>query len=231
MIVLTPHNIHVTGAMAVIVSSRIAGNLPEAPEPVALDCQVDRPFAGSVLEALRSAPIPAVGVSYGGNAAEEAVMPMDWGTLIPLWYLGGRWEPPLPVVVVAPARDLDAAMHVTAGQAIGEVAARSERRIALIASADHSHTHDSAGPHGGHPVAKTFDRLVMDAIETNELDRLLDVPDRLLEDAKPDSWWQLLMLHGALGSGWQADLLSYEAPTYYGMLCASFAPANRKNEA
>ena len=43
-------------------------------------------------------------------------------------------------------------------------------------------------------------------------------------EAKADSFWQMLMLHGAIGDGWRADLLSYEAPTYFGMLCASFAP-------
>ena len=42
--------------------------------------------------------------------------------------------------------------------------------------------------------------------------------------AKADSWWQLLMLHGALGDGWSAEFLSYEASTYFGMLCAAYAP-------
>ena len=33
----------------------------------------------------------------------------------------------------------------------------------------------------------------------------------------------MLMLHGALGrDGWRGELLSYEAPTYFGMICASF---------
>jgi hypothetical protein len=32
------------------------------------------------------------------------------------------------------------------------------------------------------------------------------------------------MLHGALESlpGWRSELLSYEAPTYFGMLCAAY---------
>jgi aromatic ring-opening dioxygenase LigB subunit len=223
VIVLTPHNIHVTGAMAVITAGRIAGTLAEAREPIALDCEIDRSTALALMDALRAEGIPVVGVSFGGNAAEEAVMPMDWGTLIPLWYLGGRWEPPIPAVVAAPARDLAGASHVTAGRAIGRLAADSDRRIALIASADHSHTHDPDGPYGGHPAAKVFDRLVIDALQADDLGRLIDVPAQLLEDAKPDSWWQLLMLHGALGTEWTADLLSYEAPTYYGMLCAAFS--------
>jgi hypothetical protein len=32
------------------------------------------------------------------------------------------------------------------------------------------------------------------------------------------------MLHGALGDGYDAELISYEAPTYFGMLTASFVP-------
>jgi hypothetical protein len=32
------------------------------------------------------------------------------------------------------------------------------------------------------------------------------------------------MLHGALGEGWRAEFLSYEASTYFGMLCAAYAP-------
>jgi hypothetical protein len=34
------------------------------------------------------------------------------------------------------------------------------------------------------------------------------------------------MLHGALGEAatWRSELLSYEAPTYFGMLCASYEP-------
>jgi hypothetical protein len=30
------------------------------------------------------------------------------------------------------------------------------------------------------------------------------------------------MLDGAIGDGWQAELLSYEVPSYFGMLCAAF---------
>jgi hypothetical protein len=32
------------------------------------------------------------------------------------------------------------------------------------------------------------------------------------------------MLHGAIGGAFDVELLSYEAPTYFGMLCAAFAP-------
>ncbi len=40
-----------------------------------------------------------------------------------------------------------------------------------------------------------------------------------------DSYWQTLMLLGALkASPLKPELLSYEAPTYFGMACAAFEP-------
>ena len=54
-----------------------------------------------------------------------------------------------------------------------------------------------------------------------ELDGLAE----LVEAAKADSLWQLAVLHGALGERFDVELLAYEAPTYFGMLCAAYAPA------
>jgi aromatic ring-opening dioxygenase LigB subunit len=163
-------------------------------------------------------------VSFGSNEPGTAVAPMDWGVLIPLWFMGGRAEQPISVVVVTPARDLPPSDHVTAGAAIAAVAAASERRVALIASADHGHAHQKTGPYGFHPAAADYDTLVTDIVGTNTLERLVDVSPELVENAKADSWWQMLILHGAI-RGWNARLISYEAPTYFGMLTAAFSPS------
>src|SRR5258705_93645 len=106
-IVLTPHNIHVEGAMAVIDAAAVSGDLVQWGSPISLRIPVDRELALSVRDAIRETGIPVVAVSYG---------------------------------------------------------------------------------------------------------------------AKDDSYWQMLMLEGALGhDGWRSELLSYEAPTYFGMLCAAYA--------
>ena len=149
---------------------------------------------------------------------------MDWAVLIPLWFMGGRVEPPKPVVVVTPARELPPSDHVTAGAAIAATAAASSLRVAFIASADHGHAHVKGGPFGYHPAAAKFDALVNDIVGSNELDRLVGIPRELVDDAKADSWWQMLMLHGAT-RGWRGELLSYEAPTYFGMLTAAYEPS------
>src|SRR3954451_12457828 len=223
VVVLTPHGIHVEGRFAVVVAGRTAGTLEDTPQ-VALDVPVDRELALGIVAALRDARLPAAGVSYGGNVPSESVMPLDWGTLIPLWYLGGRRTPPVPVVVVAPARDLSTDDHVGAGEALPAAIAASGRRAAVVASADQAHAHDADGPYGFDPAAGVHDDLVVALLREDRLRALRDLDPALVAAAKPDAWWQELMLLGAIGERWTPELLSYEAPTYYGMLCAAFVP-------
>src|SRR5215831_6133461 len=196
-IIATPHNVHIANAMGVVVAGRLEGRLDGVTPPVELSLPSD---------------------------VATAVAPMDWGVLIPLWFMGGRTKPQVPALIVTPARDLPASDHVTAGAAIAAVAAGSDTRIAFIASADHGHAHRASGPYGYHPAAAEYDALVTDLVRSERLDRLVEVPREMIEKAKADSWWQMLMLHGAT-RGWRGTLISYEAPTYFGMLTAAYLPA------
>jgi aromatic ring-opening dioxygenase LigB subunit len=215
-VVVTPHNVHVEGAFAVVTAATVGGSLAEP--VVELECAVDRSLASDVLASLRAARISALGVSYGSNDEALAVMPMDWGTLIPLWFLGGSTR---PIVVVAPARDLSLEDHARAGEAL--VKACRGTRAAIVASADHGHAHDPDGPFGFHPAAADYDARVVELVETNRLGGLGEL-EPIVEDAKADSLWQMTVLHGALGDAFESELLSYECPTYFGMICASFEP-------
>lgn len=224
-IVLTPHNVHVEGHFAVVLAGTLAGSLAEfdAPE-VQLSCPVDFDLAVETVVSLHDDGIPVVGASFGANDARAATAPMDWGVLIPLWAMGGRHEPPVPAVAVSPARDRPPVEHVQAGRAIARAAEESGKRVALIASADHGHAHDPEGPYGFDPAAADYDARIVELVRQNRLGGLQELDPALVDAAKADSWWQLLMLHGALGSGWEPEFLSYETSTYFGMLCAAYAP-------
>jgi aromatic ring-opening dioxygenase LigB subunit len=90
VVVLSPHNIHVSGHFSVITAGAAEGSLDEGGEHVSLSVPIDRELALATLDELEAAAIPAVGVSYGGNVPAESVMPLDWGSLIPLWFMGRR---------------------------------------------------------------------------------------------------------------------------------------------
>jgi len=227
VIVLTPHNVHVEGAMAVVTAGSAAGTLADWGAPdITLKSDVDRDLAEQVKAGLRAAGIPVVGISFGGNNPHEAVHPMDWAVLVPLWFMGGRAEPPVPVVIVSPARDLTPEAHVEAGRAIAEAAAASGKRVALVASCDHGHGHQKQGPYGFRPESAVFDDRVVEIVKADRLADLAAFDIELVKAAAADSWWQMLMLSGAIEGRWQGEFLSYEHPTYYGMLCAAYKPVD-----
>jgi aromatic ring-opening dioxygenase LigB subunit len=226
VIVLTPHNVHVEGSMAVVTAGSLSGGLADWGAPgITMKASVDLDLAGQVKAGLRGAGIPVLGISFGGNNPQESVHPMDWAVLIPLWYMGGRSEPPVPVVVVSPARDLTPEAHVEAGRAIAEAAAASGKRVALVASCDHGHGHLADGPYGFRPESAVFDDRVVEVIKADRLAELVDFDVELVRAAAADSWWQMLMLSGAIEKRWKGEFLSYEHPTYFGMLCAAYSPA------
>jgi aromatic ring-opening dioxygenase LigB subunit len=225
-IVLTPHTVHVEGAMAVVTAATAAGDLGQwGSDGFHLRVPVDLSLAAGVRDAIRSAGISVTGISYGGNDPAQAVMPLDWATLIPLWWMGGRSEPQVPAVIVSPARDLSAEAHVRAGAAIAAAAAASGRRVALVASCDHGHGHQASGPYGFRPESAVYDELVCQLVRDDRLPAVAAIDPELVQAAAADSWWQMLMLTGALGDAWRGQFLSYEHPTYVGLLCADYSPS------
>ncbi len=226
VVVATPHGVHVSGHLAVVTAGSASGRL-DAPVPLDLEVALDVEMARAVSATIAATGIPVVEVSYGGNTAAEAVMPLDWGALVPLWHLR-RHAPDVAAVLVSPARELDGATHVEAGAAIARAAAGLSRQVAFIASADQGHGHDAKGPYGFHPESAAFDERVVDIVRRGRLDELVDISPADVSAALADSWWQMLMLVGALrenGMSYGCELLAYEAPTYYGMLTAVVTPA------
>ena len=222
-IVFTPHNAHVEGSFAVVTAARIEGTLAALDRPdLVLDCPVDRDLALAVRDAIRADGLPVVGVSFGGNMVEQSAMPIDWGVFVPVWFMGGRGEPQTPVVVVSPARDRPIDEHVNVGAAVAR--ATGDRRVAVIASCDHGHAHSAEGPYGYDQAAAEFDERVVEVVRSDRLDQLLDLDPEFVERAAADSWWQMVMLHGALGDAFAAEFLTYEVKRYYGMLCAAYRP-------
>lgn len=195
VIVVTPHNVHVEGHFAVATSARVGAH------------EVDRELALRLVDEIRAAGLPVVGVSYGGNDATQAELPLDWGTAVPLRYVHAR-----KVVVVAPARDRPLEEHIRVGELL--------RGHALIASADHAHAHEASGPYGFDPAAAEYDARFRELVPVGDFLPLAD----LVEAAKADSLWQLLVLQGAVG-GRGGELLAYAAPSYYGMAVATFSAA------
>lgn len=231
VVVITPHGMRADGALALSLSERAAGTLEdtvvasEESKPVRVDMAVDQDFARAVQSAATAAGVPVVGVHYGATSGPHDSYPLDWGAVVPLWFLGQRFASQPRTVIAVPSRLLPLDAFVRFGRAIADAAAATNQRVALVASADLAHAHQAQGPYGFDPAAQRFDAWIADAVKQGDLGRLEHPDMALVEAAKPDGLWQILVLAGALQrTPMSGEFLSYELPTYYGMLCAAYVP-------
>lgn len=233
-----PHGIRVDGAICIANVARAAGSIERNGRVADLNVPCDRPLIAAIDSAAASRNVPVALAGYAGNRSDQSVAPMDWGAMVPLWFLGNgkahaqgtgsvlaaapEEESVPPVVLITPSRLLPREAMVEFGRAVAEACATDPRRIGFVASCDWSHVHRADGPYGYDPIAAEMDRHIVSAIEADTLPGLIDLPQDDVERAAIDGLWQTLMLTGVreIQPLPPLELLSYEAPTYFGMIVA-----------
>lgn len=222
VIIINPHGFRVQSALSICVAEKAVGDW--SPD-VKLEFDLEPNLANAIADKATELKIPVVKYIYGASSGEGCYIPLDWGAVVPLYFLGHRFDPKPKLVHISPMRTLPLKLHYDFGRALGLVVKNSSQRIALIASADQAHAHQAEGPYGFDPAAAQYDALMQETICNGQLDNLLSIDPMLVENAKPDSLWPTLILAGMLKENpMQGKLLSYEVNEYFGILCAEYQP-------
>lgn len=228
IVIASPHNLRLVGQIAVVVAENSSGSLEgSSKKSVCLRANCDMEFARKLIHESRIEGLPVVGANYGTSDGPASSMPMDWGTLVPLWFVLKERRVKSKIVIVAPSREIPLRKNFLFGRMMARLMEgnRTERFV-FIASADQAHAHRRSGPYGFSASAAQYDNYVSDAIRKNRLKQILGLDPKFVEKAKPDSLWQMAILAGIIERvSMKPELLSYQIPTYYGMICASFEPA------
>ncbi|MBO0887687.1 hypothetical protein J2P12_01155 [Candidatus Bathyarchaeota archaeon] len=227
IVIASPHNLRLWKRIGIVTTQNSSGVLKgSSKRSVSLHAICDKDFAQEIVRESEKQHLPVVGANYGTADGSASDMQMDWGTLVPLWFVfhGKRNRP--KIVIVTPSREIPLQTNYRFGQLLGRMMDRdSLKRYVFIASADQAHAHSRSGPYGFSAAASKYDKIVLDKISKNDLKAILRLKARFVEQAKPDSLWQMTILAGitdVIQS--KARLLSYQVPTYYGMACADFQP-------
>ncbi|WP_198849911.1 hypothetical protein [Alicyclobacillus sp. SO9] len=227
VIVVTPHGYRVERHIAVSTNAYVEGRLSKFDVEVAMRLESDVQLANKVISNAQTSGLPVIEVCYGSAAGSFSVLPLDWGSFIPLWFMGANWEAPPQVVIVTPSREVGLDNLVEFGATVASTIATCDQRIAVIASADQGHAHLKEGPQGYNPASREYDELVRQAVDRQKLHKLLELDAEFVDAAKPDSLWQIAVLEGIRQKiPMQGHVVSYEVPTYYGLMCASFQIEN-----
>ncbi|MHA1260423.1 MAG: hypothetical protein ACTSRO_12475, partial [Candidatus Heimdallarchaeaceae archaeon] len=225
----SPHNLRIENYIGIIRSEWCEGSWEneEETKSINLKWKINRDFSTLLYKACLSRNIPVVAVNYGAAEGDVSSMKMDWGTLIPLWFVKKEYEKqrlsPPELVLITPSREIPWENLVELGKKIVELSNKENKNVIFIASADHGHSHDPNGPYGYNKASSEYDDKVCELIRTNNLNEILNFTPQFLEKAKPDSFWQLLILLGIIEkTELKRSRCVYECPTYYGMIVADF---------
>lgn len=227
IVIASPHNLRLLSRIAVVLSQSSSGTVKgSSNRSVALRVRCDVDFGRSLVRQSEKAGLPVVGANYGTATGSSSDMQMDWGTLIPLWFPFKEQKLRSKILIVTPSREISLRTNFAFGRLLGRLMNKNKKRkFAFIASSDQAHTHTRSGPYGFSAAASKYDNFVLNSIRDNNLKRILGLKPRFVEEAKPDSLWQMIMLAGINEIvPLRAQLLSYQVPTYYGMACAGFEP-------
>lgn len=220
IVIINPHGFRVQEALSISVAERAVADW--APT-VKLEFEMDSELAHAIADEANESDVPVVRYIYGASGGSECFIPLDWGAVVPLYFMGHRFASKPKLVHCSPMRILPFETHYEFGRAIGRVIKASAQKIAVIASADQGHAHDANGPYGFDPASAKYDAWMQDVIRNGNLDELLKADPQLVEEGKPDSLWPSLILAGILKENpMRAKFLSYEVNVYFGILCAEF---------
>lgn len=239
LVLAGPHGIRVEGAICLANVARAAGTLHWHGRTVEMNVPCARDVVLAIAESCRHQGVPVALASYAGNRPDQSIAPLDWGAMTPLWFMGHdrnqmghgnviagapAEDTGPPVVLVTPARSLPREEMIAFGTVVAKFAESDARRVFFVASCDWGHTHRADGPYGYHPAAAEVDGRVVEAVKSNGLAALGTLSEDDVQNAAIDGLWQALMLAGVQRVvPLDSQLLSYEAPSYYGMIVAAFS--------
>src|SRR5262245_13833320 len=150
IVIINPHGFRVENALSISIAERATADW--SPN-VKLDFEMDVELAHSIANRATEMNVPVVRYIYGASGGPDCFVPLDWGAVVPLYFMGYRFEHKPKIVHISPMRTLPYQTHYEFGRAIGKVIQESNKRITLIASADQGHAHDIHGPYGYDPAS------------------------------------------------------------------------------
>jgi len=144
---------------------------------------------------------------------------LDHGSIVPLFALC-QHLPQIQVLQVGFC-DADYKTHLDFGYFLKEVIMNSNKRVAVIASGDLSHSLTTESPAGFNPNGQKFDLKIQELLSHNNVSGMLGLDEELIKNASECGFRSLLILMGILKNvDYSYKQYAYEAPFGVGYLTA-----------
>lgn len=214
IMVISPHGPADAEHFTLDLNESYACNLKEfGVFDVGLTCRPDMRLASAFKEHLQRRGVPFM------LRSEEN---LDYGVVVPLTYLMEHLKT-AAILPISPSL-LPLKTHFEFGQAIQEVLMNSDRRVAVIASADLSHRLTRSAPGGYSPYGRKFDDKIMTILNEKKYAALTNFEPQLAEKAGQCGLPPLAIFAGVLDAiDASPEILCYESPFGIGLLTAHYS--------
>ncbi|MBT9173797.1 MAG: 2-aminophenol 1,6-dioxygenase beta subunit [Syntrophomonadaceae bacterium] len=223
LLLISPHGQLQPDALSLLGGELLTGTFSRfGAAEINFSCRNDRELLAAILEEFSRAGLP-VTTTQTGRRKGEAAAALDHGALVPLYFLEQAGVH-VPLVHLTYAF-LPPEQLFASGQAVKHAIKRLARRTALVISGDLSHRLLPGAPAGFTPRGREFDRLMIELLQAYDVQAILDLDEKLLEDAGECGYRSLLIGLGALSDETVIpEILSYEGPFGVGYLVADLSP-------
>ena len=217
IVVISPHHTLYADYFQISPGKKGKGNLGQFNVPqVSVSAKFDEDFVEKLSHIADSHGIPA-----GVKGAVDKYI--DYGTVIPLFYVNKYWKNYKLVTMGVSGLTLD--KHYKLGMCIKETAEALGNKTVVIASGDLSHRLKPDGPNGYRKEGAEYDAQVMGILRDTRFDELLDFDEGFRSIAGECGHRSLTIMAGVLdGVNVESECLSYEGTIGVGYGICSFEP-------
>ncbi|MGC8655853.1 MAG: hypothetical protein ACP5TG_05085 [Thermoplasmata archaeon] len=216
ILIISPHSLRLNKCIPVINTKYLSGYYKIGKSIIRKKYESDRELNRIIL----SKCIDADEVNFITSEGKLSSFPVDFGSLIPLQFFK-----PKEVSILGQWRSENRQGLIKFGKSLFHSIEESGKKITVIFSADQAHTHNSKGPYGYSPDARKYDELVIKALKSNDFDELIGIEREVIENAKPDSYWNMLSFYGFIREASLKPVFRYYyVQEYFGMIFADTAP-------
>ena len=212
IILTTPHGPVFQDYVYISASERLAGDLGRfGRSDVKLEFENNTRLVEGIIRHAGEEDILAGGMEEELASKYRISRELDHGALVPLYFINKALKGfKLVHIAIAglPFTDL-----YRFGMCISRAVEETDEQVVFIASGDLSHRLSSEGPYGYSPEGEKFDRLLIDSIESLDVEKLLSVDEDFCESAGECGLRSFIMMLGAFdGFGLKSSIYSYEGP-------------------
>src|SRR5512132_3970523 len=108
IVIANPHGFRVQNAMSISIAERA---IADWSADVKLEFEMDTSLAGAIADRATEMDVPIVRYIYGASGGPDCFIPLDWGAVVPLYFMGHAYKSKPKIVHISPMRLLPYQTH------------------------------------------------------------------------------------------------------------------------